>query len=101
MLCFHCPIPIPRPIPIPIPIVCRSAPLGPILIVIPMVIPMDSSYENYLNPTLSVPISVPSGGKIANTSRGHGVLPFPIGRTWFKLAVTSSKRFLPVVVHDK
>ena len=26
---------------------------------IPMVIPMDSSYENYLNPTLSVPISVP------------------------------------------
>ena len=55
MVCFHCPIPIPRPIPIPIPIVYRSAPLGPI----PMVIPMDSSYENYLNPTLSVPISVP------------------------------------------
>ena len=42
-----------------------------------------------------------SGGKIGNSSRGHGVLPFGIGRTWFKLAVTSSNQFLPVVVHDK
>ena len=32
---------------------------------------------------------------------GHGVLPFCVGRTWFKLAVTSSNQFLPVVVHDK
>ena len=28
------------------------------------------------------------------------MLPFRIGRTSFKLAVTSSNRFLPVVVHD-
>ena len=28
------------------------------------------------------------------------MLPFHIGRTLFKLAVTSSNRFLPVVVHD-
>ena len=35
------------------------------------------------------------------SSGGRGVLPFRIGRTWFKLAVTSSKQFLPVVVHDK
>ena len=37
-----------------------------------------------------------SGGKIGNSSRGHGVLPFGMGRTWFKLAVTSSNWFLPV-----
>ena len=41
------------------------------------------------------------GGKIGNSSGGHGVLPFRIGRTWFKLAVTSSNQFLPVVLHDK
>ena len=41
------------------------------------------------------------GGKIGNSSEGHGVLPFYIGRTWFKLAVTSSNWFLPVVAHDK
>ena len=29
------------------------------------------------------------------------MLPFHIGRTWFKLAVTSSNWFLPIVVHDK
>ena len=40
-------------------------------------------------------------GKIGNSSEGCGVLPFDIGRTWFKLAVTSSNQFLPVVVHDK
>ena len=28
------------------------------------------------------------------------MLPFHIGRTWFKLAVTSSNWFLPVVAHD-
>ena len=42
-----------------------------------------------------------SGGKIGNFSGGHGVPPFCIGRTWFKLAVTSSNQFLPVVAHDK
>ena len=42
-----------------------------------------------------------SGGKIGNSSWGHGVLPFHIGRTWFKLAVASSNQFLPVVAHDK
>ena len=42
-----------------------------------------------------------SGGKIEDSSGGHGVLPFHVGRTWFKLAVTSSNWFLPVVVHDK
>ena len=42
-----------------------------------------------------------SGGKIGNSSGGHGVLPFCIGRTWFKLAVTSSNQFWPVVAHDK
>ena len=42
-----------------------------------------------------------SGRKIGNSCRGHGLLPFCIGRTWFKLAVTSSNWFLPVVVHDK
>ena len=41
-----------------------------------------------------------SGGKIRGFSGGHGVLPFRIGRTSFKLAVTSSNRFLPVVAHD-
>ena len=34
-------------------------------------------------------------------ARGHGVLPFCIGRTWFKLAMTSPNWFLPVVAHDK
>ena len=34
-----------------------------------------------------------------NPSRGLGVLPLHIGRTWSKLAVTSSNQFLPVVVH--
>ena len=38
---------------------------------------------------------------IGNSSGGHGVLPFHIGRTWFKLAVTSSNCFLPVDAHDK
>ena len=42
-----------------------------------------------------------SGGKIGNSSRGRGVPPFHIGRTWFKLSVTSSIQFLPVVAHDK
>ena len=42
-----------------------------------------------------------SGEKIGNPSRGHGVLPFCMGRMWFKLAVTSSNWFLPVVAHDK
>ena len=41
-----------------------------------------------------------SGGKIGNCCRGHGVLSFRMGRTWFKLAVTSSNQFLPVVAHD-
>ena len=36
MVHFHCPTPIPIPIIVPIPIVCRSAPLGPIPMVIPM-----------------------------------------------------------------
>ena len=31
MVCFHCPTPIPIPIIVPIQIVCRSAPVGPIL----------------------------------------------------------------------
>ena len=38
---------------------------------------------------------------MGNPSRGRGVLPFRMGRTWFKLAVTSSNQFLPVVAHDK
>ena len=38
---------------------------------------------------------------MGNTSRGHGVLPFHMGRMWFKLAVTSSNQFLPVIAHDK
>ena len=38
---------------------------------------------------------------MGNSSGGHGVLPFCIGRTWFRLAMTSSNQFLPVVVHDK
>ena len=42
-----------------------------------------------------------SGGKIRGHSRGRGVLPFHIGRTLFKLAVTSSNQFLPVVAHVK
>ena len=29
------------------------------------------------------------------------MLPFCMGRIWFKLAVTSSNQFLPVVAHDK
>ena len=29
------------------------------------------------------------GGKIGDSGRGRGVLPFHMGRTWFKLAVTS------------
>ena len=36
------------------------------------------------------------GGKIGDSGGGRGVLPFCIGRTWFKLAITNSKRFLPV-----
>ena len=36
MVHFHCPTPISIPIIVPIPIVCRSAPLGPIPMVIPM-----------------------------------------------------------------
>ena len=28
------------------------------------------------------------------------MLPFHVGRTWFRLAVTSANRFLPVVAHD-
>ena len=42
-----------------------------------------------------------SGGKIGNSSSGHGVPPYCLGRTWFKLVVTSSNQFLPVVAHDK
>ena len=38
---------------------------------------------------------------MGNVSGGHGVLPFHVGRIWFKLAVTSSNQFLPVVTHDK
>ena len=56
MVNFHCPTPIPILIPRPIPVKWTKAPLGPIL----MVIPMDSYYENYLNSTLSVPILVPN-----------------------------------------
>ena len=39
--------------------------------------------------------------KIGDSGRGRGVLPFRVGRTWFKLAVTSSNWFLPVAAHDK
>ena len=39
--------------------------------------------------------------EIGNPSGGHGVLPFCMGKMWFKLAVTSSNQFLPVVAHDK
>ena len=42
-----------------------------------------------------------SGGKIGNPSGGHEVLPFHMGRMWFRLAVTSSNQFVPVVAHDK
>ena len=42
-----------------------------------------------------------TSGKMENSSRGHGVLPFYIERTWFKLAVNMSNWFLPVVAHDK
>ena len=42
-----------------------------------------------------------SGGKIRGSSRGHGVLPFHVGRTSFQLAVTSSNWFLPVAAHVK
>ena len=42
-----------------------------------------------------------SGGKIRGSSGGCGVLPFRIARTSFKLAVTSSNQFLPVVAHVK
>ena len=42
-----------------------------------------------------------SGRKIRGSSGGCGVLPFRIGRTSFKLAVTSSNPFLPVVAHVK
>ena len=38
---------------------------------------------------------------MGNSSGGHGVLSLCIERTWFKLAVTSSNWFLPVVVHEK
>ena len=38
---------------------------------------------------------------MGNSSRGHEVLSFRVERTWFKLAVTSSNWFLPVVMHDK
>ena len=41
-----------------------------------------------------------SGRKIRGFSGGRGVLLFRIGRTSFKLAVTSSNRFLSVVAHD-
>ena len=41
------------------------------------------------------------GRKIGNSSGGCGVLPFHMGRTWFKLAVTSPNWFLLVVLHDK
>ena len=41
-----------------------------------------------------------SGGKIENCCGAHAVLSFCVGRTWFKLAVTSSNQFLPVVVYD-
>ena len=36
-----------------------------------------------------------------NSSGGYGVLPFHIARKWFKLAMTGSNWFLPVVAHDK
>ena len=44
MVCFYCPTPMLIHIPIPIPILCRKALLGPI----PMVILIQSYYENYL-----------------------------------------------------
>ena len=48
MVCLHCPTPMPIHILIPILILCRKAPPGPI----PMVIPMQSYYENYLKTQL-------------------------------------------------
>ena len=42
-----------------------------------------------------------SGRKMGGSGGGCGVLPFRMGRMWFKLAVTSSNQFLPVVAHDK
>ena len=42
-----------------------------------------------------------SGRKIGDSGGGHGVLPFCLGRMWFKLVVTSSNQLLPVVTHDK
>ena len=38
---------------------------------------------------------------MGGSDRGCGVLPFCMGRMWFKLAGTSSNQFLPVVAHDK
>ena len=38
---------------------------------------------------------------MGGSSGGHRVLPFCMGRMWFKLTVASSNQFLPVVVHDK
>ena len=38
---------------------------------------------------------------MGNTSGDSGVLSFGQERTWFKLAVTSSNQFLPVVAHDR
>ena len=54
MVCFHCLTPMLIHIPIPIPILCRKAPLGPI----PMVILIQSYYENYLKNDLIATISV-------------------------------------------
>ena len=34
-------------------------------------------------------------------NRGFRRRSFHMGRTWFKLAVTSSNQFLPAVAHDK
>ena len=38
---------------------------------------------------------------MGNSSGGCGVLPFHMGRTWFRLAVTGSIWFLPAIAHDK
>ena len=58
IVCLHSPTPVPIPIPIPIRIIFRKGSLGQI----PMVIPMQSCYENYLkNHVIGTDISVKFG----------------------------------------
>ena len=38
---------------------------------------------------------------MGESGRGHGLLLFCVGRLWFKLAMTRSNHFLPLVAHDK